>query len=806
MVSFRTYRAKRWLCAFVLLGLVLLSAVEATLRFRGYGYSVQPFLRKEVNGSIFYVNHYGPFRRFLQGLSIQLWGESEVAVPSIKAPHTYRIFAFGGGQAVGWPNVMFGYPRIIEAFLRARYPGIRFEVYNVAYPFTNSHTALDIASGCASLQPDMFLLYLGGNELIGPYGPYNVAARGVYVPSRFAIALDKQLYRLRCYQWLVNTFELGGKLTDRPNAPPDVKERAYKNFAANVEKICHIAQAAGAAVVLCTEGANLRDWPPPPPNYGDVNPQDSADAAGLRESAASIERTGDFTSALGNYEKAMVLTPRDPMTVFMAAKCLLKLGDIEGARKYFDRALELDSGHMARARPQTIEVCRDIAQRDEGDGVYLADTAARFSQESRDGIPGNEFFLDNCHPNFHGAYLIACTIFEQLEPALPDWVVAADIRKPGAIPLTLDEAKEWLGLTPAAQLWPMRTAASVWQSAHLSRFGDASAIREQLAEIERSTATDSTGQIIDGCRRALAHWGNDFFLSKTIVTESIARGPQGALSEAQSLAEAFPERRSARRLLARTLVLNQQWDAAASEFLSLLELYPDDSPARLDLARLNMDSAQLEPALDHAREAWNHDHGNSEAKVMEADILVKMSRLDEAQAAYLEAVELSPSRVDFAEALDSVLVARGDASQRRDIWKQLADKYPLEPPPLLKFAQVSAETNELGTARQYVERAREHVSGNPEILGLLGKTYLKTGDITEAVQTFELVFQRNPNLVSLRAPFALALQAAGDTVRANEQAEICRRNGIELPAEFSTPPVATIEPEKGADNTATHAP
>ena len=96
---------------------------------------------------------------------------------SAKPAGTVRIFVLGGSAAQGFPDPSFSFGRILAVMLGQQYPGRQFEVVNAAMPAINSHAALEIARDCAAHQPDLFLVYMGNNEVIGPYGPGTVFQR-----------------------------------------------------------------------------------------------------------------------------------------------------------------------------------------------------------------------------------------------------------------------------------------------------------------------------------------------------------------------------------------------------------------------------------------------------------------------------------------------------------------------------------------------------------------------------------------------------------------------------------------------------
>jgi hypothetical protein len=110
------------------------------------------------------------------------WRFFSPAIARIPEPHslstkpsgTVRIFVLGESAAMGVPNPTFGVGRILEVMLRERYPDERFEVVNSAMTAVNSHAVLEIARDCSAFHPDLFVVYMGNNEVVGPFGPGTV--------------------------------------------------------------------------------------------------------------------------------------------------------------------------------------------------------------------------------------------------------------------------------------------------------------------------------------------------------------------------------------------------------------------------------------------------------------------------------------------------------------------------------------------------------------------------------------------------------------------------------------------------------
>ncbi|MEO1084712.1 MAG: hypothetical protein AAFY88_10770, partial [Acidobacteriota bacterium] len=188
-----------------------------------------------------------------------------------KPTETLRIFVVGGSAARGTPEPAFGMARVLESVLELRYPDRRFEVVNAAITAINSHVALPIVEDVVRRgDADLVLLYLGNNEVVGPWGA--AAVLGDFSPSRRAIRLGVELRRLR-----------GVQLIDRWLKPPPPRDgwrgmemflgqrvalddprldAVYSHFAANLDAMAAAARRAEVPIVFSTVAVNLRHQAP----------------------------------------------------------------------------------------------------------------------------------------------------------------------------------------------------------------------------------------------------------------------------------------------------------------------------------------------------------------------------------------------------------------------------------------------------------------------------------------------------------------------------------------------------------------
>src|ERR1700677_2876533 len=156
------------LLALVAVPLFLLALVEVALRLAGYGYPTA-FLLSSVNQGrrTFVQNNRFGWRFFGKRKSRT---PDAISILQDKPPGAIRIFVFGESAAFGDPQPEFGLPRVLQATLSLRHPEMKFEVVNAAMTAINSHAILPIARDCARASGDIWVIYMGNNEVVGPFG------------------------------------------------------------------------------------------------------------------------------------------------------------------------------------------------------------------------------------------------------------------------------------------------------------------------------------------------------------------------------------------------------------------------------------------------------------------------------------------------------------------------------------------------------------------------------------------------------------------------------------------------------------
>jgi len=197
-----------------------------------------------------------------------------ILTSSRKSPDTVRVVVLGESAAQGDPLMQFGLPRMLQCVLNNAAVTGRFEVVNAAMTAINSSVIVNIAREMAVCRPDVYVLYIGNNEVIGPYGPGTVFTalpgltrltpwRILLTRLRFSFFLREGLASLLTSRSDPSQWSGLAMFQERPipfghRSLPAM----YSLFERNIRDIVRVARSADAKVILCTVAVNLADCPP----------------------------------------------------------------------------------------------------------------------------------------------------------------------------------------------------------------------------------------------------------------------------------------------------------------------------------------------------------------------------------------------------------------------------------------------------------------------------------------------------------------------------------------------------------------
>ncbi len=421
------------------------------MRLAGYGFDPHFFKKIKIGEQDYYVQNDAFSYRFFPPQNARNPGV--LRMRAVKPPGTIRIFVFGESAAMGDPEPAYGPARYLEVQLRHAFPGTKFEIVNVAFTAINSHVIVPIARECAKHEGDYWIVYMGNNEMVGPFGAATVFGRRA--PLLPYVRLVTAIQATRTGQWfteLARHFQHGS--ADRSSwggmemfmnnqIPPDspLRENVYRNFAQNLEDILKAGTGAGAKVLLNTVGVNLRDCPPFAALPARTTPEtDRAQADALLKQAGEDESSGDLSEAQKAYEQAGQLDAQDAELQYRWGKCLLAEKDYPNARIHLQLACD-DDALPFRTDSRLNGLIQAAATKYGDSGVTFFDANDYLSRQNLDQLCGTETFYEHVHFDFAGSYKLGLAWAQQLEKLMPPTLARGDgwLSKP--------ECEQQLGLS-----------------------------------------------------------------------------------------------------------------------------------------------------------------------------------------------------------------------------------------------------------------------------------------------------------------------------------------------------------------------
>lgn len=615
-------RRRRWwfpLAALLLVPLTL-GLLELVLRLAGAGHPTAFFVQHPaaVPGHVV-ENQRFPWLFFPPTLARH---PDPLSITPAKPPGTVRLFVFGESAAEGDPAPAFGFSRILEVLLRERFPGVRFEVVNTAFTAISSHVILPIARDCAALDGDLWLVYMGNNEVIGPGGVATVfRGRSLPLPLfRASLALKRtrtgQLLAGLLARFATSPQDARGwtglSMFMENQLPPGDPRLADVEaaFRRNLADLLAAARRVRVPVVLSTVASNLRDCAP----FGsqsspDLTPEQTAARDRALEAGRAAAASGDAGQAFEHYGTAAGLDDRSAELAFRLGRAALAVGHTNAARGHFERARDLDTLRF-RTDSRLNTAIRAAAAGGTSTGVHLLDAEQAFAQASADGVPGGEWFYEHVHFNFAGNYVLARAFADALLPLLPAAVTANARADAG----WLSEAgcARRLGYTPSQEHDILTLVAERLAEPIYGRQLNAAERREQIerrrTELRNENKPLARRRAAQAVRDALSLTPDDPVLHGLLARALTAAGePEAAVQAWDAAAARRPHEATPAFESGEILVGQGRLDEAAVRYERAIALNPDFARAHEGLGLLRVRQGRPAEALRHLRQAVRLD-------------------------------------------------------------------------------------------------------------------------------------------------------------------------------------------------------
>jgi tetratricopeptide (TPR) repeat protein len=576
---------------------VFLLLVELGLRAVNVGYPVTFVIPSEQTGALttnpYFGWHYQQ-RAFTE--------PHPCLVSRQKAGNTTRIFVLGGSAAMGTPDPSFSFARILELMLRRGFPDRRFEVINAAMRGVNSHVVRHISGECAALEPDIFIVYLGNNEVAGLYGPKTrsgfLGRHSTLIPTyqrirrsrtsqllRFAFGDRPSAGRSEKRTQTAAYFASHGTARDDPR-----RDAVYRNFRSNLSQICRNGLAAGASVLVSTVAVNLRDCPPMASLHRrELAVPQRQDWERLYGLGMASQEKDQFAQAIVHFRDAAAIDDHFAELHFRLGRCYLETGDVDAAGRHFTLARDWDALQF-RADSRLNDIVREVVAEREGELVYLVDAEKTLPASERcpEAICGDELFYEHVHFRFEGDYEMA----RALMPAVTRILAQEHAYTPAKtveIP-TRDECAQALAFTAWDEV---NTAAAMAQLTanppFTAQLGHAARQRRKetaVASVMEQVDEAFISDVIQVYRSAIAASPDDWQLRYNLGTflHQLKRFDEAAEQFAH-VVRALPHVSPYRTLLAYALAQAGRRQQAAEQLRAVLKRDPRYKPARDALDR-----------------------------------------------------------------------------------------------------------------------------------------------------------------------------------------------------------------------------
>jgi tetratricopeptide (TPR) repeat protein len=658
---------RRWFrLAALLLPLVLLLLVEVGLRFAGYGYATAFFLESTLRGQrVLIENQRFGYRFFPPHLART---PQPLLLEASKPPQACRIFVFGESAAMGDPDPDFGPARMLRVMLQDQYPGVTFEVLNTAMTAINSHAVREIALDCCSRQGDVWVVYMGNNEVIGPFGAGTIF--GPAVPNLAIIRLKLALGQTRFGQWVeaLSRGVSGGRRMPsiwgglkmfldhqiRSDDPRLARVREY--YRRNLTEIVNLGRAAGAKVVVCTVASNLKECAPFGSQHrpGLAAAQLSAWEEACNQGVA-LETAGRFADALALYRQAAEIDDSFAALEFRLGHCLLALRQNAAARRAFERARDEDTLRFRSDSPNN-EIVRAVAGNRAAEGVCLVDAAEELARQSPDGIPGLNNFWEHVHFNFTGTHALVECIARRVAEILPDSVKQARANRPWlsteACARRLAYSR-WNDHQILAEIYRRhQTAPCALQLDHAER---ARLWQRKLADQEPAIQEAALRETIAGVREVARAGSTDWLLHKNLgqLLEAVGDRP-AAFEEWRQVSVLMPQYGNAWYHLGNLLDMQGRSAEAQAYFERALVLSPYMAEAMNGLGLALAGQGKLAQAFRQYAKAIKTNPESIHAYINWGLGLESQQRFSEAIEQFRQALRLAPDNATAQAALARV--------------------------------------------------------------------------------------------------------------------------------------------------------
>jgi tetratricopeptide (TPR) repeat protein len=443
--------------------LLILGALEGLFRLTGLFVEEPLALVVEKGGTQHLQFNMWVARRYFDPSKTAVPAMAPEVFEAVKSPATLRVICVGGSTTAGFPfDAQVPFPRQLQYLLQQRFPHRKVEVLNAGVSAVNSFTVLDLMPELLELQPDLMIVYMGHYEFYGAYGSASSVSLG---KSDDLIRLVLKLQKLRIVQLVKRIVHAahGPMVQSPPNKPlmaelvrdkevplgSEQYRSTMKAFRRNLDQICSLAAEHAVPVFVGTLISNVGDFPPF---------ASATDSTAMRQLAAGRALVGaDRLQEAGmRFAEAVAMDSGSAEAWFALGLSLRQRGDTLDASQCLYRAKDRDLMRF-RAAAAANDIIREIARARK---ATVVDIQTWFEERSQGKLIGNNWLVDQLHPDPNGYFQMACCFFQAIDRS--GLVGAPDTAfSPGEGPIHITDLDWNIGLLKVHRLmqaWPFLPA------------------------------------------------------------------------------------------------------------------------------------------------------------------------------------------------------------------------------------------------------------------------------------------------------------------------------------------------------------
>ncbi len=713
-------RKRLWLFRFitvVLFPAIVLVGLECVFRIVSPGFPTS-FIVPNDSGDKLVDNYKFSWRFFPQALARS---PQPISTEINKPADRTRIIVFGGSAAMGDPESAYGFPRCLAVLLRERFPNHDFEVINAAVTAINSHVVLPVARDCRRLDADAWIVYLGNNEVHGPFGAGTVfGGRGKTLSIvRAGLALQRTSFGQFLSSMLRNRDETipktwGGMemfLEQQVRQGSPELLRVYRNYRSNLEAILSTGHRAGARVLIGTVATNLRDCPP----FVSLHRESLSDSELAEwqmhfDAGCDAQAAFDDAVAIESFMNAIAIDNEHAELQFRIAQSYLAESNTAKAVEHYKLARDYDALRF-RADTQINTTIRDVA------AEHLVDCEKAFAENSEHSLPGSELFFEHVHLTFAGNYLLATQFADGLAKSL-------NLPMNGGSWASAEIVQRELGLTTFHRMETIREMQGRLRSApftaQLNADARIKALETERALLQANLSAAAADEATKQFRDLIAKRPNDWILKKQFSVLLNSRNDvDGTIEQWEAITSLLPHYAEGWAAYGKLLNQAKRREDAERALRNTIALRPYFPTAYNSLGICLSHQSRFDESYDSFATAVRMMPNYAEAYVNWGLVLANQKQLDRAVEKYRQALEADSNYRPAIEKLGKHFVDQSNFAEAEPYFRQLTELSPRDATTWLNHGMVLGKLSRFDEAEQQLRKAIETDPSNQTARALL---------------------------------------------------------------------------------------